>query len=196
MMREHFRPVKRVKNQGASNAAQVEIANPLQLRDDFCHNDFDLSSLGKRCDWVNATSENHFDKHARQSHRLDHVNPHNAVFQLGYGNADPVLSHNVACFTLPWTPSLPRDNGLRVNPLFHNVDPPVLHEVLDQAVSDQMETLLHVMGCSEESQKAIEWFNQKLGVSNRSLSMSKTLSSRRRVQELARMHHILPTSTV
>jgi hypothetical protein len=198
MMREYCnsRPVKRLKNHGVNNAAHVETAKLLQVRDDLCLNDFDLSPLGRTCGWVNA-SHKYFDTHARHCHILELVDSHKAMFQLGYSNTDPRLSQNFTGYSFPWTPSLPRNNGLRtMNPLFHNVDPPVLHEVLDQAVSDQMETLLHVMGCSEESQKAIEWFNQKLGVSNRSLSMSKTLSSRKRVQELARMHHILPTSTV
>jgi hypothetical protein len=193
MMREYCnsRPVKRLKNHGVSNVVHDETANPLQVRDDFCLNDFDLSSLGKHCGWVNAAHK-YFDSQARHCNILELVDSHKAMFQLGYGNTDPRLSQNCTGYSFPWTPYLPRDTGMRtMNPLFYNADPPVLNETLDQAVSDQMETLLHVMGCSEESQKAVEWFNQKMGVNNRSLSMSKTLSSRKKVQELARMHHFV-----
>lgn len=64
--------------------------------------------------------------------------------------------------------------------------PSAASDVLDQAVSEQMEVLLRVMGCSEASQKAVERSNTSIGG-----SMSKTWLSRKKVQEIARSYQFM-----
>ena len=89
----------------------------------------------------------------------------------------------------------------RLSPLFQNGDkkrlvghndyadvahPSAAPDVLGQAVSEQMEVLLRVMGCSEASQMAVEMSNTSIGGSR-----SKTWLSRKKVQEFARSYQFM-----
>jgi hypothetical protein len=202
-MLEHndWRPNKRHKRNSITMESHGKPLNPLQVREELCLLACDLAT-DKRClsSPVNfvQNSQEIWDKDALPHHLVELINQRVVMFPNVYEKANYLSSgeYNSSVYTLPWLLSSLHDSGLRTtNGLFNSINQPVLIDTLDKAVNDQMETLLHVMGCSEESQRAVEWWNRKMGVENQSRSMSKTLSSRKKVQEIARMYNFTSLTT-
>ncbi len=196
-----WRPNKRHKRNSITTESHGKSLSRLQVREELCLLACDLAT-DKQClsspANVVQNSQEIWDEHAPPCHLVELINQRVTMFPNVYEKANYLSSgeYNNSGYTSPWLLSLPHDSGLRtMNGLFNSVNQPVLVNTLDKAVNDQMETLLHVMGCSEESQRAVEWWNRKMGVENQSRSMSKTLSSRKKVQEIARMYNFTSLTT-